>query len=35
MVKGYALDRQTKALNKIAKEAKNNPELAEQVVRQK
>ena len=30
-----ALDRQTKALNKIAKEAKNNPEVAEQVVRQK
>lgn len=30
-----ALDRQTKALNKIAKEAKNNPELAQQVVAQK
>ena len=30
-----ALDRQTKALNKIAKEAKNNPQVAEQVVRQK
>jgi hypothetical protein len=30
-----ALDRQTKALNKIAKEAKSNPELAQQVVQQK
>lgn len=30
-----ALDRQTKALNKIAKEAKNNPELAQNVVQQK
>ena len=30
-----ALDRQTKALNRIAKEAKNNPELAQQVVAQK
>lgn len=30
-----ALDRQTKALNKLAKEAKNNPELAQQVVQQK
>lgn len=30
-----ALDRQTKALNKIAKEAKANPEAAQQVVQQK
>ena len=30
-----ALDRQTKALNKIAKEAKSNPEIAQQVVQQK
>lgn len=30
-----ALDRQTKALNKIAKQAKNNPEVAQQVVQQK
>ena len=30
-----ALDRQTKALNKIAKEAKNNPEIAQSVVQQK
>ena len=30
-----ALDRQTKALNKIAKEAKSNPELAQQILQQK
>ena len=30
-----ALDRQTKVLNKIAKEAKSNPELAQKVVQQK
>jgi len=30
-----ALDRQTKALNKIAKEAKSNPEIAQHVVQQK
>ena len=30
-----ALDRQTRALNKLAKEAKNNPELSQQVVQQK
>ena len=30
-----ALDRQTKALNKIAKEAKSNPELSQQIVQQK
>lgn len=30
-----ALDRQTKALNNIAKEAKNNPEIAQQVLQQK
>ena len=30
-----ALDRQTKALNKIAKEAKSNPEVAQQVAQQK
>jgi hypothetical protein len=30
-----ALDRQTKALNRIAKQAKNNPEVAQQVAQQK
>lgn len=30
-----ALDRQTRALNKIAKEARNNPQIARQVVEQK